>query len=398
MARFLPERAPAGEYSQVQFDLTPEQEAFREVVRDFATTHVAPRSAEMDATGDFPVDLVHRMGELGLFGLPFSEELGGGGSDYLTYCLAIEEIARFDASLAITLEAGVSLGAAPFAHFGTPEQQKRWLPDLVSGAKLGAFGLTEPDAGSDAGATRTTAVRDGDEWVINGAKTFITNSGTPITQNITITAVTARDAEGRPRISNLVVPAGTPGLVVEPKYAKMGWRASDTHGLVFEDCRVPADHLLGAEGEGFRNFLSILDEGRIAIAAMSVGMAQGCLDEATRYANERIAFGRPIGKNQGVAFRVADMATAVDAARLLTYRAAWLRDQGRPFKKEAAIAKLYASEAAVDATRSATQVFGGYGYMDEYPVSRMYRDAKVLEIGEGTSEIQRQVIASELGL
>lgn len=382
----------------MQFDLTEEQEAFRAVVRDFAVTSIAPRAAEMDATGEFPVDLVHAMGDLGLFGLPFPEDLGGGGSDYLTYCIAIEEIARVDASMAITLEAGVSLGAAPFVYFGTPEQQKRWLPDLVSGRRLGAFGLTEPEAGSDAGATRTTAVRDGDEWVVNGAKTFITNSGTPITQNVTITAVTSRDAGGRPQITNIVIPAGTEGLVVEPKYAKMGWRASDTHGLVFQDCRVPADHVLGAEGDGFRNFLRILDEGRIAIAAMSVGMAQGCLDEASRYATERVAFGRPIGKNQGVAFRVADMATAVDAARLLTYRAAWLRDQGRSFKKEAAIAKLYASEAAVDATRSATQIFGGYGYMDEYPVSRMYRDAKVLEIGEGTSEIQRQLIASELGL
>jgi len=382
----------------VQFDLTEEQEAFRAVVRDFAVTSIAPRAAEMDATGEFPVDLVHAMGDLGLFGLPFPEDLGGGGSDYLTYCIAIEEIARVDASMAITLEAGVSLGAAPFVYFGTPEQQKRWLPDLVSGRRLGAFGLTEPEAGSDAGATRTTAVRDGDEWVVNGAKTFITNSGTPITQNVTITAVTSRDAGGRPQITNIVIPAGTEGLVVESKYAKMGWRASDTHGLVFQDCRVPADHVLGAEGDGFRNFLRILDEGRIAIAAMSVGMAQGCLDEASRYATERVAFGRPIGKNQGVAFRVADMATAVDAARLLTYRAAWLRDQGRSFKKEAAIAKLYASEAAVDATRSATQIFGGYGYMDEYPVSRMYRDAKVLEIGEGTSEIQRQLIASELGL
>lgn len=382
----------------MHFDLTPEQEEFRRVVREFATSQVEPRSAEMDAKAELPVDLVHAMGDLGLFGLPFPEEIGGGGADYVTYCLALEEIARVDASMAITLEAGVSLGVAPFVYYGTPEQQERWLPDLLAGRKLGAFGLTEPEAGSDAGATRTRAVRDGDGWVIDGAKTFITNSGTPITQNVTITAVTSRGGDGRPQISNLVVPAGAAGFVVEPKYAKMGWRASDTHGLVFENCRVPADHLLGAEGDGFRQFLRILDEGRIAIAAMSVGMAQRCLDEAARYANERIAFGRPIGKNQGVAFRVADMATAVDAARLLTHRAAWLRDQGRPHKKEAAIAKLYASEAAVDATRSATQVFGGYGYMDEYPVSRMYRDAKVLEIGEGTSEIQRQVIASEMGL
>lgn len=300
--------------------------------------------------------------------------------------------------MAITLEAGVSLGAAPIVYFGTPEQQQRWLPDLLAGRGLGAFGLTEPGAGSDAGSTLTSAVRDGDEWVVNGSKCFITNSGTAITRIVTITAVTSRDADGRPRISNFVIPVGTPGFLVEPAYRKMGWRASDTHGLVFDDCRVPAAHMLGEEGRGFANFLRILDEGRIAIAAMSVGIAQGCLDESVRYANERVAFGRPIGKNQGVAFKVADIATAVEAARMLTYRAAWLRDEGRPFKKEAAIAKLYASEAAVDATRQATQIFGGYGYMDEYPVSRFYRDAKVLEIGEGTSEIQRQIIASELGL
>jgi len=382
----------------MQFDLTPEQDDFRRVVADFAAKVIAPRAAEMDATGEFPVDLVHEMGDLGLFGLPFPEAVGGSGAGYLTYCLAIEEIARVDASMAITLEAGVSLGAAPLAYFGSDEQRATWLADLLSGRRLGAFGLTEPEAGSDAGATRTTATRDGDEWVLNGSKCFITNSGTEITSLVTITAVTSRDPDGRPQISNFLVPSGTPGFTVEPKYRKMGWRASDTHGLVFEDCRIPAANMVGGEGEGFRNFLRILDEGRIAIAAMSVGMAQGCLDEAVRYANERVAFGRPIGKNQGVAFKVADMATALDAARLLTYRAAWLRDEGRPFKREAAIAKLFASEAAVDATRAATQVFGGYGYIDEYPVSRFYRDAKVLEIGEGTSEVQRQIIANELGL
>ncbi len=382
----------------VNFDLSPEQDAFRKVVRDFAESEIAPRAEAMDATGEFPVDLVRKMGDLGLFGLPFPADLGGGGADYLTYCLALEELARVDSSMAITLEAGVSLGAAPFVHFGTPAQQERWLGPLLAGEALGAFGLTEPEAGSDAGATKTTAVADGDEWVVNGAKTFITNSGTPLTICVTVTAVTGREESGAPRISTIVVPSGTPGFTVEPKYAKMGWRASDTHGLTFVDCRVPLENLVGEEGAGFRQFLQILDEGRIAIAALAVGLAQGCLEESLRYANERIAFGRPIGKNQAVAFKVADMALAVETARTLTHKAAWLRDQGRPFTTEAAMAKLHASEIAVDATRQATQIFGGYGFMDEYPVSRFYRDAKVLEIGEGTSEIQRTIIARQLGL
>jgi butyryl-CoA dehydrogenase len=377
----------------VNFEMSPEHEAFRRVVREFAEAEIAPFAAEWDRDHRFPHETVRKMGEMGLFGLPFPEEYGGSGSGLLTLCLAIEEIARVDASLAITLEAGVSLGASPIFRFGTEEQKARWLPDLVAGRALGAFGLTEPEAGSDAGATRTRAELEGDQWVINGEKVFITNSGTPLTSLVTVTART-----GPAEISAIIVPAGTPGLVVEPAYRKMGWHASDTHGLRFEDCRVPAANLLGERGRGFRQFLAILDEGRVAIAAMAVGMAQGCLEQSVAYAAERQAFGRPIGANQGVAFRCADMAVAVDAARLLTYRAAWLRDEGKSFRREAAVAKLYASEIAVDATRHATQIFGGYGYVDEIPVSRFYRDAKVLEIGEGTSEIQRLVIARSLGL
>jgi len=377
----------------VDFDPSPEHVAFRKVVREFAEAEIAPHAAEWDRDHRFPVEVVQKMGDLGLFGLPFPEEYGGSGSGLLTLCLAIEEIARIDASLAITLEAGVSLGANPIHRFGSEEQKARWLPDLVAGRALGAFGLTEPEAGSDAGATRTRAELDGDEWVVNGEKVFITNSGTPITSLVTVTART-----GPAEISAIIVPAGTPGFLVEPAYRKMGWHASDTHGLRFEDCRVPAGNLLGERGRGFRQFLAILDEGRVAIAAMAVGIAQGCLEQSVAYAGERRAFGRPIGANQGVAFRCADMAVAVEGARLLTHRAAWLHDRGRPFRQEAAVAKLYASEIAVDATRHATQIFGGYGYVDETPVSRFYRDAKVLEIGEGTSEIQRLVIARGLGL
>jgi len=377
----------------VDFDPSPEHVAFRKVVREFAEAEIAPHAAEWDRDHHFPVETVQKMGDLGLFGLPFPEEYGGSGSGLLTLCLAIEEIARVDASLAITLEAGVSLGANPIHRFGNEEQKARWLPDLVAGRALGAFGLTEPEAGSDAGASRTRAELDGDEWVINGEKVFITNSGTSITSLVTVTART-----GPAEISAIIVPAGTPGFLVEPAYRKMGWHASDTHGLRFEDCRVPAGNLLGERGRGFRQFLAILDEGRVAIAAMAVGIAQGCLEQSLAYAGERQAFGRPIGANQGVAFRCADMAVAVEGARLLTYRAAWLRDRGRPFRQEAAVAKLYSSEIAVDATRHATQIFGGYGYVDETPVSRFYRDAKVLEIGEGTSEIQRLVISRGLGL
>ena len=377
----------------MDFAPSPEHEAFRKVVREFAEAEIVPHAADWDRDHHFPVETVRKMGDLGLFGLPFPVEYGGSGSGLLTLSIAIEEIARVDASLAITLEAGVGLGANPIYRYGTEEQKARWLPDLVAGRALAGFGLTEPDAGSDAGATRTRAELSGGEWVMNGEKAFITNSGTPITSLVTVAART-----GPGEISTIIVPSGTAGFVVDPPYRKMGWHASDTRGLHFEDCRVPEENLLGERGQGFRQFLAILDDGRVAIAAMSVGIAQGCLEQAVAYARERQAFGKPIGANQGVAFRCADMAVAVDAARLLTYRAAWLHDAGRPFRQEAAVAKLYASEIAVDATRHATQIFGGYGFVDETPVSRFYRDAKALEIGEGTSEIQRLIIARGLGL
>jgi butyryl-CoA dehydrogenase len=377
----------------VDFDFTPEQEQFRAVVREFAEAEIAPHAEEWDRDHVFPVDTVRAMGDLGLFGLPFPEEYGGSGADFTTFCIAVEELGRVDSSMAITLEAGVGLGANPIFRYGTEAQRKEWLPDLCAGRALGAFGLTEPSSGSDAGDTHTRAARDGDEWVINGEKAFITNSGTEITSIITVTARTGAD-----QVSAIVVPAGTPGLTVHPPYRKMGWHASDTHGLSFDDCRVPVAHLLGAEGEGFRSFLAILDDGRIAIAALAAGLAQGCLEQSLAYAGEREAFGRPIGSNQAIAFKCADMAVAVENARNLTYKAAWLKDQGRPFKQAAAMAKLYATEVAVTATREATQIFGGYGYVDETPVSRFYRDAKILEIGEGTSEIQRLLISRGLGL
>lgn len=380
-------------------ELSPEQEAFRKVVRDFARSEIAPHAEAWDRDHTFPTDVVLAMGELGLFGIPFPEEYGGSGADLTTLCVAIEELGRVDQSMSITLEAAVGLGANPIFQFGTEEQRQRWLPDLVAGRMLGGFGLTEPDAGSDAGGTRTRAVLDEatNEWVINGEKAFITNSGTPITSIVTVTAVTGTNS-GKPEISTIVVPAGTPGFEVQPPYRKMGWHASDTHGLTFTDCRVPADHLLGERGRGFANFLAILDDGRVAIAALALGVIECCLEESRRYANERHTFGKPIGTNQGISFKVADLAVAADAARGLVYRAAALRDAGRPFKKEAAIAKLFATEAAVTATREATQIFGGYGFIDETLVARQYRDAKILEIGEGTSEVQRLVIGRELGL
>jgi short/branched chain acyl-CoA dehydrogenase len=379
----------------VDLDLSPEQEAFRKAVRDFAEHEIAPHAEEWDRTHTFPVETVLAMGELGLFGLPFPPEYGGSDADFTTFCLAVEELARVDSSMAITLEAGVGLGANPIYQFGTEEQRQRWLPDLCAGRALGAFGLTEPDGGSDAGSSRTRATLDeaAGEWVLDGSKAFITNSGTSITSIITVTATT-----GPGEISAIVVPAGTPGLTVEPPYRKMGWHASDTHGLVFSDCRVPAGHLLGERGAGFRNFLAILDDGRIAIAALAVGLAQACLDQSVAYAQERQAFGGPIGRFQAVAFKCADIAVGVENARALTYKAAWLKDSGRPFKQAAAMAKLYATEMAVTATREATQIFGGYGFIDETPVSRFYRDAKILEIGEGTSEVQRLVISRGLGL
>jgi butyryl-CoA dehydrogenase len=379
----------------MEFELSEDHEAFRKVVRDFANAEIAPHAEDWDRDHTFPVDTVLAMGALGLFGLPFPEVYGGGGADLTTLCIAIEELARVDHSMAITLEAGVGLGANPIYQFGSEEQRQRWLPDLCAGRALGAFGLTEPEAGSDAGGLRTKAVFDDktDEWVIDGEKAFITNSGTSITSIITVAART-----GQGEISSIVVPAGTPGLEVQPPYRKMGWHATDTHGLTFTGCRVPADHLLGERGRGFAQFLSILDEGRVAIAALAVGAIESCLEHATQYAKDRNAFGRPIGANQAVAFKCADLAVMAENAKLLTYKAAWLHDAGRPYKKAAAMAKLYATEAAVTATREATQIFGGYGFMDETPVSRFYRDAKILEIGEGTSEIQRLVIARELGL
>jgi butyryl-CoA dehydrogenase len=382
----------------MDFELSEEQEAFRKVVRDFAEAEIAPHAEEWDRAHHFPVDAVLAMGELGLFGLPFPVEYGGSGADFTTFCLAVEELGRVDSSMAITLSAGVGLGANPIFAFGTEEQRRRWLPPLCAGEALAAFGLTEPDAGSDAGATRTRGRLDtsSGEWVIDGAKAFITNSGTPITSLITVTART--ESEDRQGISAIVVPAGTPGLVVEPPYRKMGWHASDTHGLVLDGCRVPSDHLLGGQGQGLAQFLAILDGGRIAIAALAVGLAQACLEQSLAHARSRESFGGPIGRHQAIAFKIADIAVAVECARTLTYKAAWLKDHGRPVKQAAAMAKLYATEAAVVATREATQIFGGAGFLDESPVARYYRDAKILEIGEGTSEVQRLVIGRSLGL
>jgi butyryl-CoA dehydrogenase len=379
----------------VHIEFTDEQEALRRVVREFADAEIAPYAVDWDRDHTFPVDVVRKMGELGLFGIPFPEEYGGGGSDLTTLCIAIEEIARADQSLAVTLEADVGLGAGPIYRFGTEEQREQWLPDLCAGRALAGFGLTEPDGGSDAGATRTKATLDesAGEWVINGEKSFITNSGTEITSLVTVTART-----GDHEISTIIVPAGTPGFEVQPAYRKMGWHASDTHGLTFSDCRVPESNLLGGPGRGFAQFLELLDEGRVAIAAMAVGVIRSCLDESVRYANDREAFGRPIGVNQAVSFACSDLAVMAESSALLTYQAAWLRDTGQPFKRAAAMAKLHATEAAVTATRMATQIFGGYGFMDETLVARHYRDAKVLEIGEGTSEVQRLVIARDLGL
>ncbi len=378
--------------------LTEEQQQLRKTVAAFAREVVAPVAAHHDRTATFPYDVVRQMGEMGLFGLPFPEEVGGMGGDYFTLCLAIEELARVDQSVAITLEAGVSLGAMPVHRFGTPAQRERWLPELTSGRALGAFGLTEPGAGSDAGGTRTTARLDGGEWVVNGSKAFITNSGTDITTLVTVTAVTGRTAAGRPEISSILVPVPTPGFTAQPAYAKVGWHASDTHPLTFDDVRVPADHLLGERGRGYAAFLQILDEGRIAIAALAVGAAQGCVDESVTYARQREAFGRRIAAHQAIAFKIARMEARVHAARTAYYDAAAKMLAGLPFKKEAAIAKLVSSEAAMDNARDATQVHGGYGFMDDYPVARHYRDSKILEIGEGTTEVQLMLIARELGL
>ena len=378
--------------------LTPELRALQGTVRELAHDVIAPVIGPYYEDCAFPYEIVRQMGDLGLFGLPFPEEYGGSGGDYFALCLAIEELARVDSSVAITLEAAVSLGAMPIYRYGTEEQKRRWLPALCSGEALGAFGLTEPDAGSDASGTRTTARLVEDEWVINGSKAFITNSGTDITAFVTVTAVTGTKEDGSKELSTIMVPAGTPGFTVAPKYSKVGWNASDTHELSFSDVRVPKDNLVGEVGRGYAQFLRILDEGRIAISALAVGLAQGCLDESISYANTRTAFGRPIGANQAVAFKIADMEVRTHTARLAYYDAAYRLLRGEDFKRQASVAKLYSSEVAVTNAREATQIFGGYGFMNEYPVARMWRDAKVLEIGEGTSEVQRMLIARSLGV
>jgi len=384
----------------VDFRLTEEQEALRASVRDFAREQVAPVIAEHYEHKTFPYDVVRQMGKMGLFGLPFPEEVGGMGGDYFALCLALEELARIDSSVAVTVEAAVSLGAMPIYRFGTPEQKARWLPRLTSGESLAAFGLTEPGAGSDAGATQTRAVLDEstDEWVINGSKAFITNSGTDITCLVTVVAVTGMQSDGSKELSTIIVPSGTPGFTVAPGYSKVGWCASDTHELSFDDVRVPAGNLLGPRGRGFAQFLRILDEGRIAIAALSVGLAQGCVDESVGYAKQRVAFGRPIGGHQGIQFMIADMEMRAHIARTAYYDAAARMLAGEDFKRYAAVAKLNASNAAMENARYATQVHGGYGFMNESAVGRFYRDAKILELGEGTSEVQRMIIARELGL
>ncbi|MDQ1643855.1 MAG: short-chain 2-methylacyl-CoA dehydrogenase [Cryptosporangiaceae bacterium] len=380
------------------FGLDDEYEALRASVEEFAHKVVAPQIGELYERQEFPYEIVRRMGEMGLFGLPFPEEHGGMGGDYFALCLALEELARVDSSVAITLEAAVSLGAMPIHRFGTAEQKRRWLPQLTSGEKLGAFGLTEPGGGSDAGATQTRAVLDGGEWILNGTKAFITNSGTDITALVTVTAVTGETEDGRKEISSIIVPSGTPGFTVSKKYSKVGWNASDTRELSFVDCRVPEENLLGERGRGYAQFLQILDEGRIAISALAVGLSQGCVDESVKYARDRHAFGRPIGANQSIAFKIADMEMRAHTGRLAYYDAAARMLAGKPFKRQAAIAKLYSSESAVTNAREATQVHGGYGFMNEVPVARMWRDSKILEIGEGTSEVQRMLIARDLGI
>ncbi|MBM7769944.1 alkylation response protein AidB-like acyl-CoA dehydrogenase [Actinokineospora baliensis] len=382
----------------IDLTLPEEHEALRKTVQEFAREEVAPVIGDFYEREEFPYEIVAKMGAMGLFGLPIGEEYGGMGGDYFALCLALEELARVDSSVAITLEAGVSLGAMPLYRFGSDEQKQRWLPALAAGERLGAFGLTEPGGGSDAGATRTTARLDGDEWVINGSKAFITNSGTDITSHVTVTAVTGVRDNGRKEISAIIVPSGTPGFTVAKKYSKVGWNASDTHELAFSDARVPAVNTLGERGRGYAQFLSTLDEGRVAIAALSVGLAQGCVDESLKYVREREAFGRKIGEYQAIQFKIADMETRVHTARLAYYAAAAKMLRGQPFKREAAIAKLVASNAAMDNSREATQIHGGYGFMNDFPVGRFYRDAKILEIGEGTSEVQRMLIARELGL
>jgi len=380
----------------MDFELSSEQRLLRDTVRDFARQEVAPVAEELDRTKSFPYELVAKMGELGLMGIPFPERYGGGGADTLSYALAVEEMTRIDSSVAITMAAHTSLGTMPIYLWGTDEQKDDWLPALCSGSKLAAFGLTEPEAGSDAGNTKTTAKLDGGEWVINGAKQFITNSGTEISGCVAITAVTGED-DGRKEISNLIVPSGAPGYEAGEPYRKMGWNASDTRPLAFDDCRVPEGNLLGRRGDGFKQFMQILDGGRIGVAAMGVGLAQGALDEAIAYAKERRAFGRPISSYQAIQAKIADLSAQIEASRLLVYRAALEKDAGQPFTLTAAQAKLITGRLAVRATEEAVQIHGGYGYIEEYPVCRFYRDAKILTIGEGTDEVQQMVIARQLG-
>jgi short-chain 2-methylacyl-CoA dehydrogenase len=375
------------------FDLDDEHDLLRETVRQFALEKVAPVAEELDREKRFPYDLVAEMAELGLMGMTIPEEYGGGGTDTLAYAIAVEELTRIDSSVAITVAAHHSLGTLPIYYFGSDEQKRQWLPDLASGKKLAAFGLTEPNAGSDAGATRTTARLDNGEWVVDGAKMFITNAGTDITACVTITAVT-----GDGEISNIIVPNGTPGYVVSAPMEKLGWRASDTRELSFQDARVPEENLLGPRGEGFKQFLEILDGGRISVAAMGVGLAQGAYDLAYDYAKEREQFGKPIAKFQSVQTKLVDMATEIEAARQLVWKAAWEKDEGRDFRKSAAMAKLFSGELSHRAANWSLQIHGGYGFMDEYAISRLYRDQKILEIGEGTNEVQRMVIARHLGL
>ena len=377
----------------MNFDLSDEHELIRRTVREFAEAKVAPVAAELDREHRFPYELVAEMAELGLMGMPIPEEYGGGGTDTLSYAIAVEELTRIDSSVAITMAAHTSLGTMPIFLYGSEEQKREWLPDLAAGKKLAAFGLTEPGAGSDAGASRTRAeLRDG-EWVINGSKIFITNAGTDISACVTITAVTGED-----EISNVIVPNGTPGYEISPQMEKLGWRASDTRELSFKDARVPEGNLLGPRGAGFKQFLEILDGGRISVAAMGVGLAQGAYDLAFKYAQEREQFGKPIAKFQAVQFKLADMATEIEAGRNLVYKAAWLKDEGRPFAKEAAMAKLYTGELAHRVANDSLQIHGGYGFMEESAIARLYRDQKILEIGEGTNEVQRMVIAKHLGL
>ncbi|MEV7044547.1 acyl-CoA dehydrogenase family protein [Amycolatopsis sp. NPDC051061] len=378
--------------------LGDEHEALRKTVEAFARNEVAPVIGDLYERAAFPYDIVAKMGDMGLFGLPFDEAYGGMGGDYFAMCVAVEELARVDSSVAVTLEAGVSLGAMPIYRFGTEEQKQEWLPRLCTGRTLGAFGLTEPGAGSDASAARTTAVRDGDDWVITGSKAYITNSGTDITGLITVAAVTATDDDDGKAISTIIVPAGSPGLHVAKAYSKVGWCASDTRELGFDAVRVPAGNLLGELGRGYAQFLSILNEGRVAVSALATGLAQGCVDECLRYAKERETFGQPIGKHQAIAFKIAEMAARAHTARLAYYAAAAKMLRGEPFKRESAIAKLISSNAAMDNARDATQIFGGMGFINEAPVARFYRDAKILEVGEGTSEVQKMLIARELGL